>query len=96
MFVIGHGSDASTMQPPRGLQFILGTNRTPAMVDTIVMANLVGELLQEKDFYFFIYLYVYVCIFKNFFLLHIFRAVFILKILFIYLFFQYKSIVTKN
>lgn len=36
----GHGSDASTMQPPRGLQFILGTNRTPAMVDTIVMANL--------------------------------------------------------
>ena len=27
--------------PPRGLQFVLGTNSTPAMVDTIVMANLV-------------------------------------------------------
>ncbi|KAK7477135.1 hypothetical protein BaRGS_00031621 [Batillaria attramentaria] len=36
----GHCSDASTMQPPRGLQFILGTETQPAVVDTIVMANL--------------------------------------------------------
>ncbi|XP_059174574.1 UDP-glucose:glycoprotein glucosyltransferase 1-like isoform X2 [Physella acuta] len=36
----GHCHDSSTMQPPRGLQFVLGTNKIPAMVDTIVMANL--------------------------------------------------------
>ncbi|XP_052105584.1 UDP-glucose:glycoprotein glucosyltransferase 1-like [Mytilus californianus] len=35
----GHGSDGSSGQPPRGLQFTLGSNSTP-MVDTIVMANL--------------------------------------------------------
>lgn len=35
-----------TGNPPRGLQFVLGTNSTPALVDTIVMANLVKELLQ--------------------------------------------------
>ncbi len=37
----GHCYDSQTGQPPRGLQFILGTNSTPAIVDTIVMANLV-------------------------------------------------------
>ena len=38
---IGHCSDFHTRQPPRGLQFTLGTPRDPAMFDTIVMANLV-------------------------------------------------------
>ena len=37
----GHCFDATTMQPPRGLQFILGTPSHPAIVDTITMANLV-------------------------------------------------------
>ncbi|XP_053311337.1 UDP-glucose:glycoprotein glucosyltransferase 2 [Spea bombifrons] len=36
----GHCFDVSTGQPPRGLQFTLGTKRDPVMVDTIVMANL--------------------------------------------------------
>ncbi|KAK6167193.1 hypothetical protein SNE40_021285 [Patella caerulea] len=36
----GHCHDANTMQPPRGLQFILGTMSNPAIMDTIVMANL--------------------------------------------------------
>ncbi|XP_005100215.1 UDP-glucose:glycoprotein glucosyltransferase 1 [Aplysia californica] len=36
----GHCSDATTMQPPRGLQFVLGTDNAPSVVDTIVMANL--------------------------------------------------------
>uniref|UniRef100_A0A0B7A3W1 UDP-glucose:glycoprotein glucosyltransferase thioredoxin-like domain-containing protein n=1 Tax=Arion vulgaris TaxID=1028688 RepID=A0A0B7A3W1_9EUPU len=40
ILIEGHCYDSSTMQPPRGLQFVLGTNSTPAMVDTIVMANL--------------------------------------------------------
>lgn len=40
ILIEGHCYDSGTMQPPRGLQFVLGTNRTPAMVDTIVMANL--------------------------------------------------------
>ncbi|CAH1780753.1 unnamed protein product [Owenia fusiformis] len=35
----GHCFDSSSGQPPRGLQFTLGTNTT-ALVDTIVMANL--------------------------------------------------------
>lgn len=39
--LIGHCSDFHTRQPPRGLQFTLGTPRNPAMFDTIVMANLV-------------------------------------------------------
>ena len=38
---IGHCSDFHTRQPPRGLQFTLGTPRSPDMFDTIVMANLV-------------------------------------------------------
>ncbi len=41
----GHCYDSQTGQPPRGLQFILGTNSTPAIVDTIVMANLVSDFL---------------------------------------------------
>ncbi|XP_072111746.1 UDP-glucose:glycoprotein glucosyltransferase 1 isoform X1 [Mobula birostris] len=36
----GHCYDVSTGQPPRGLQFTLGTNANPVIVDTIVMANL--------------------------------------------------------
>jgi UDP-glucose:glycoprotein glucosyltransferase len=39
--IVGHASDGTSGQPPRGLQFTLGTNST-AMVDTIVMANLVN------------------------------------------------------
>ncbi|KAJ7328106.1 UDP-glucose:glycoprotein glucosyltransferase 1 [Desmophyllum pertusum] len=40
IFIEGHCSDFHTRQPPRGLQFTLGTPRNPAMFDTIVMANL--------------------------------------------------------
>lgn len=36
----GHCFDLSTGQPPRGLQFTLGTSREPLLHDTIVMANL--------------------------------------------------------
>ena len=36
----GRCYDLVSGNPPRGLQFILGTNSTPALVDTIVMANL--------------------------------------------------------
>ncbi|KAJ6660860.1 hypothetical protein lerEdw1_017017, partial [Lerista edwardsae] len=36
----GHCFDVSTGQPPRGLQFTLGTKNHPVKVDTIVMANL--------------------------------------------------------
>ncbi|XP_059506997.1 UDP-glucose:glycoprotein glucosyltransferase 1 isoform X2 [Stegostoma tigrinum] len=36
----GHCYDVSTGQPPRGLQFTLGTNANQEIVDTIVMANL--------------------------------------------------------
>ncbi|XP_010193093.1 PREDICTED: UDP-glucose:glycoprotein glucosyltransferase 2-like, partial [Mesitornis unicolor] len=36
----GHCFDVTTGQPPRGLQFTLGTKSNPVMVDTIVMANL--------------------------------------------------------
>ncbi|XP_054159379.1 UDP-glucose:glycoprotein glucosyltransferase 1-like [Oppia nitens] len=36
----GHCFEQSTGNPPRGLQFILGTNSTPIVGDTIVMANL--------------------------------------------------------
>uniref|UniRef100_A0A8D2P7V5 UDP-glucose ceramide glucosyltransferase-like 1 n=1 Tax=Zosterops lateralis melanops TaxID=1220523 RepID=A0A8D2P7V5_ZOSLA len=36
----GHCFDVTTGQPPRGLQFTLGTKKNPVMVDTIVMANL--------------------------------------------------------
>lgn len=36
----GHCFDMSTSNPPRGLQFVLGTKNNPAYYDTIVMANL--------------------------------------------------------
>ncbi|XP_060625468.2 UDP-glucose:glycoprotein glucosyltransferase 2 isoform X2 [Anolis sagrei] len=36
----GHCFDVTTRQPPRGLQFTLGTRNNPVHVDTIVMANL--------------------------------------------------------
>ncbi|XP_007942201.1 UDP-glucose:glycoprotein glucosyltransferase 2 [Orycteropus afer afer] len=36
----GHCFDTMTEQPPRGLQFTLGTKNKPVVVDTIVMANL--------------------------------------------------------
>uniref|UniRef100_A0A4W6E8G9 UDP-glucose ceramide glucosyltransferase-like 1 n=1 Tax=Lates calcarifer TaxID=8187 RepID=A0A4W6E8G9_LATCA len=36
----GHCFDVSSGQPPRGLQFTLGTASDPVIVDTIVMANL--------------------------------------------------------
>ncbi|XP_048846047.1 UDP-glucose:glycoprotein glucosyltransferase 1-like [Brienomyrus brachyistius] len=36
----GHCFDVTTGQPPRGLQFTLGTAADPVIVDTIVMANL--------------------------------------------------------
>ncbi|XP_060089594.1 UDP-glucose:glycoprotein glucosyltransferase 2 isoform X2 [Heteronotia binoei] len=36
----GHCFDVTTRQPPRGLQFTLGTKNIPVKVDTIVMANL--------------------------------------------------------
>ncbi|XP_071491189.1 UDP-glucose:glycoprotein glucosyltransferase 1-like [Diadema antillarum] len=36
----GHCFEQNTGQPPRGLQFTLGTAANPVMVDTIVMANL--------------------------------------------------------
>lgn len=36
----GHCFEAVMGNPPRGLQFTLGTERQPLMVDTIVMANL--------------------------------------------------------
>ncbi|XP_077200010.1 UDP-glucose:glycoprotein glucosyltransferase 2 isoform X2 [Paroedura picta] len=36
----GHCFDVTTRQPPRGLQFTLGTKNNPVKVDTIVMANL--------------------------------------------------------
>lgn len=38
----GHCFDVSSGQPPRGLQFTLGTASEPVIVDTIVMANLVS------------------------------------------------------
>ena len=38
----GHCFDLTTGQPPRGLQFTLGTGQRPLRQDTIVMANLVS------------------------------------------------------
>lgn len=40
----GHCFEQNTGQPPRGLQFTLGTKAEPVQVDTIVMANLVSYL----------------------------------------------------
>lgn len=36
----GHCFDITNGSPPRGLQFVLGTQESPALFDTIVMANL--------------------------------------------------------
>lgn len=41
VLILGHCFEQATGNPPRGLQFTLGTNSNPAVVDTIVMANLV-------------------------------------------------------
>ncbi len=40
LLVEGHCTDVRTGQPPRGVQFTLGTRSNPLMFDTIVMANL--------------------------------------------------------
>ncbi|CAO3590292.1 unnamed protein product [Absidia cylindrospora] len=40
ILVEGHCLDSTDQRPPRGLQFVLGTESHPAMTDTIVMANL--------------------------------------------------------
>jgi UDP-glucose:glycoprotein glucosyltransferase len=40
LIIEGHAFDVLSGQPPRGLQFILGTSSNPYMYDTIVMANL--------------------------------------------------------
>lgn len=40
LLVEGHCFEQSNGNPPRGLQFTLGTQANPTMVDTIVMANL--------------------------------------------------------
>ncbi|XP_048588616.1 UDP-glucose:glycoprotein glucosyltransferase 1 isoform X2 [Nematostella vectensis] len=40
IFIEGHCSDLVSGQPPRGLQFTLGTKAKPDTFDTIVMANL--------------------------------------------------------
>ena len=41
----GHCFDVSSGQPPRGLQFTLGSASEPVIMDTIVMANLVSYKL---------------------------------------------------
>ncbi|XP_035228299.1 UDP-glucose:glycoprotein glucosyltransferase 1-like [Stegodyphus dumicola] len=40
LLIEGHCFEQSSGNPPRGLQFVLGTNTSPSMMDTIVMANL--------------------------------------------------------
>lgn len=45
----GHCFDVSSGQPPRGLQFTLGTASEPVIVDTIVMANLVAYKFFNPD-----------------------------------------------
>jgi UDP-glucose:glycoprotein glucosyltransferase len=40
ILIDGHCRDMSSQGPPRGLQFVLGSNNAPNMTDTIVMANL--------------------------------------------------------
>ncbi|XP_014669413.1 PREDICTED: UDP-glucose:glycoprotein glucosyltransferase 1-like [Priapulus caudatus] len=44
----GHCYDKTTSQPPRGLQFTLGTKANPVLFDTIVMANLGYFQLKAK------------------------------------------------
>ena len=45
LIIEGHAYDVLNGQPPRGLQFILGTTSRPDLYDTIVMANLVSHQL---------------------------------------------------
>lgn len=45
----GHCFDVSSGQPPRGLQFTLGTASEPVIVDTIVMANLVSFQIRTEQ-----------------------------------------------
>lgn len=45
----GHCFDVTTGQPPRGLQFTLGTASDPVIVDTIVMANLVSHNFNQEN-----------------------------------------------
>ena len=40
LLVEGHCTDVRSGQPPRGLQFTLGTQMHPLLFDTIVMSNL--------------------------------------------------------
>ncbi|KAJ3325946.1 UDP-glucose:glycoprotein glucosyltransferase 2 [Boothiomyces sp. JEL0866] len=40
ILVEGHAIDIRTKGPPRGLQFVLGTDSQPALAETITMANL--------------------------------------------------------
>ncbi|KAI8384821.1 UDP-glucose:glycoprotein glucosyltransferase-domain-containing protein [Radiomyces spectabilis] len=40
ILIEGHCIDAATQAPPRGLQFVLGTDTDHSITDTIVMANL--------------------------------------------------------
>lgn len=47
----GHCFDVSSGQPPRGLQFTLGTASEPVIVDTIVMANLVSCHFDLQAYY---------------------------------------------
>lgn len=44
----GHCFDQQTSQPPRGLQFLLSTPASDVVKDTIVMANLVGHVLNHQ------------------------------------------------
>lgn len=48
----GHCLDESTRQPPRGLQFTLGTAEKLDRYDTIVMANLVSPITFFHRFYY--------------------------------------------
>lgn len=48
LLVEGHCFEQMSGNPPRGLQFTLGTKSTPVMVDTIVMANLGYFQLKAK------------------------------------------------
>jgi UDP-glucose:glycoprotein glucosyltransferase len=44
LIIEGHCYDMISGQPPRGLQFNLGTSSNPNMYDTIVMAKLVSSI----------------------------------------------------
>ncbi len=40
ILIEGHSRDVTTTPPPRGVQLVLGTEKTPHTADTIIMANL--------------------------------------------------------